>query len=305
MITMKKLILSICLIWNGFVYSQYSGYYNINTNSNLKVDATINQNVTGSVFEYKTIRTIDYGALQLANAQREKNKIEQQKFENDQQREIALQIVTNPIKAYDYGNWNTISSKDKSWKQSTESKEALNNIKKNYGFKEFRIDYVVPNYQIFTILNVYQLQNVSSEGVKTDVSIYLPIYNKDTTKFDFESEFQKKIIGTEIEQFDDQNIKGKFFLHKKELNRATVYGYNGYRSTLILEDKFENIITDTYFINVENFGNGFKLGFKIRYYGNKSELDFEKLEGRRFYLRPLIEKLISTARVSELEISKK
>ena len=29
------------------------------------------------------------------------------------------------------------------------------------------------------------------------------------------------------------------FVHKKDFNRATVYGIKGYKSTLIWEDKFE------------------------------------------------------------------
>ena len=43
---------------------------------------------------------------------------------------------------------------------------------------------------------------------------------------------------------------------------------------------------------------------KVRYYGNKSEVDFEKLEGRRYYLKPLIEKIVSTAKINDLEILK-
>ncbi|HAO09210.1 MAG TPA: hypothetical protein DCQ50_20030 [Chryseobacterium sp.] len=301
---MKKLILTFLVFGNGIVYSQYSGYYNVNTNSNVNVNANVNHNVSGNVYEHKTITTIDYGALQLANSQREKNRLEQQKFQDEKQKEVALQIATEPVKAYDYGSWYTISSKDKGWKQNKETKENLKKIKDNIGFKEFRIDYVVPNSQIFTMLNAYQLQNVSSDGVKTDVYIYLPIYNKDKNIIDIEEDFEKTEIGKEIEQPDDENKLRKIFFHKKELNRATVYGAKGYRSTFVWEDKFENYITDSYRYNVENFGNGYQIMIKVRYYGNKSEVDFEKLEGRRYYLKPLIEKLVSTAKINDLEILK-
>lgn len=303
-IKMKKIFLTFLLCGNGIVYSQYSAYYNVNTNSNVNVNANVNHNVSGTVYENKTITTIDYGALQLANSQKEQNRLEQQKFQDEKQKEIALQIASDPIKAYDYGNWFTINSKDKVWKQNKENKETLKQIKEDIGFKEFRIDYVVPNSQIFTMLDAYQLQNVSSDGVKTDVYIYLPIYNKDKRKIDIEEDFEKTEIGKEIEQPDDENKLRKIFFHKKELNRATVYGAKGYRSTFVWEDKYENYITDSYRYNVENFGNGYQIIIKVRYYGNKSEVDFEKLEGRRYYLKPLIEKIVSTAKVNDLEISK-
>ena len=32
--------------------------------------------------------------------------------------------------------------------------------------------------------------------------------------------------------------------------------------------------------------------------------DFEKLEGRRYYLKPLIEKIVSTAKINDLKIMK-
>ncbi len=300
---MKKTILSLLLSINGVLYSQYSGYYNVNTNSNVNVNANVNHNVSGSVFEYKTINTIDYGALQLANAQREKNRLEQQKFADDRQRQMMLEITENPLKAYDYGNWITISSKDKNWNKTKESKEYLKKIKENYGFSDFRIDYVAPT-ALFSVLNFSQLQNVSADGVTTDVFIYIPLYNKENKIIDLEKEFDDAIIGKEIEMPDDQNKMKKMIFHKKELNRATVYGAKGYRSTFAWEDKFENCITDNYEIHGENIGNGYQIMIKVRYYGNKSEVDFEKLEGRRYYLRPLIEKLVSTAKVNDLKISK-
>ena len=36
-------------------------------------------------------------------------------------------------------------------------------------------------------------------------------------------------------------------------------------------------------------------------YSDIKKIDFEKLEGRRFYLKSLIEKIVSTARVSDLK----
>lgn len=289
---------------NGVLYAQYSKYYNINSNSNVNINANVNHNITGSVFEYKTIATIDYGALRLANTQEEKNRLEQEKFQNQQQKEIALQIVSDPTKAYDYGKWFIASSKDKAWKKDKETKEKLKKTQESTGFKEFTIEYVIPNPIIFTTLSAYHFQNVSSDGVTTDIFFYLPIYNKEKKIIDIEKEFDEAVIGEETEQPDEQNKMRKVFFHKKELNRATVYGTKGYRSTFIWEDKFENCITDNYRLYMDNIGNGYQLIIKVRYYGNKSEVDFEKIEGRRYYLKPLVEKIVSTAKVGDLKYAK-
>lgn len=302
---MKKLFFTIVITLTFFltVKAQYSTYYNVDVNHNVNVNAKINKNVnvSGSVYEHKTISTIDYGALQLANAQREKNRLEQQKFTDERQRQMALEISNDPLKAYDYSNWLTISSKDKAWKENKATKENLSKAKESSGFKEFRIDYVVPSNLIFTLLNYFQLQNVSSDGVKTDLLIYLPFYNKENVKIDIEEDFEKSIVGEESEEPDDQNKIRKIYFHKKELNRATVYGAKGYRSSFAWEDKFEICLTDNYSFYNENLGNGFTVFVKVRYYGNKSEVDFEKLEGRRHYLKPLVEKIVSTAKVSDLK----
>ena len=143
-----KSLLTIVFTFTLFLntQAQYSTYYNVDVNQNINANINKNVNVSGTIYEHKTISTIDYGALQLANAQREKNRLEQQKFQDEQQKEVALQIATDPIKAYDYGNWFTINSKDKVWKKDKESKESLKKIKENTGFREFRIDYVVPNF---------------------------------------------------------------------------------------------------------------------------------------------------------------
>lgn len=296
---MKKLILLVSIIFNATAYAQYSAYYNINTKSNVNVDANVKY--SGSLFEYKTITTIDYGALQLANAQREKNNLEQQKFADEKQKQIAFQIIEDPLKAYDYGSWLNFSSQDKNFNKSKEGKNFIETIKEKSGFSKFRIDYVVP-FLIFTYLNMFQVQNVSSDGVKTDVILILPNYNKEKKMLNVESEFENVVIGKEIEEPDEQNKLRKTVFHKKELNRATVFGFKGYRSTYIWEDKFEYCLTDNYILQSDSFGNGYTVGFKVRYYGNKSEVDFEKLEGRRYFLKPLIERVVSTAKVSDLKI---
>ena len=105
---MKKKFLPFFILLNGLAYSQYSNYYNVNSNSNINanvnVNANINHNVSGVVYQQstQTIKTIDYGALALANAQKEQNQIEQQKIVDENQKRILAEIIADPLKAYDY-----------------------------------------------------------------------------------------------------------------------------------------------------------------------------------------------------------
>jgi len=43
--------------------------------------------------------------------------------------------------------------------------------------------------------------------------------------------------------------------------------------------------------------NGVNHSVFVRYYGDKDEVTFEQIEGRKYYLKRLIEKIISTATV--------
>lgn len=89
------------------VQAQYSNYYNVysQSNSNVNLNANVNHNVSGTVYSHstQTINTIDYGALALANAKREQNRIEQQKSADENQKRILSEMIADPVKAYDYG----------------------------------------------------------------------------------------------------------------------------------------------------------------------------------------------------------
>lgn len=289
---MKKIyLLSFTLLLNCFAYSQYSNYYNVQTKSEINTNLNIDHKVQ------KTITTIDYGALQIANAQKEKNRLEQQKFADERQRQIAIEIAEDPTKSYDYGTWTSISTKDK----ATWNKEVLKKTKEQTGLKEFKIDYIIPNELLFNKIAINHIQNISKDGITTDIYIFPPNYNKDNSIYDIEKDLNKVIIGEELEELVDNNIE-KSFYHKKDLNRATVFGNKGYKASYIWEDKFENHITENYSYFDKSIGNGVTYLVKVRFNGDKDEVDFEKLEGRRFYLKLLIEKIISTAKITEIEI---
>lgn len=293
------------------VQAQYSNYYNVysqsNSNVNANINANINHNVSGIVYSHstQTIKTIDYGALALANAKREQNKIEQQKIADENQKRILSEIITDPVKAYDYGTWQGFNSNDK----KLLDKKTIKQHQEGTGLKSFGYYYVYPA-MFFTKLNFWNWQNVSSDGVITEIFLSLPIYNKENVKYDFEDDFEKdtlNVAGKEISSIDDMGKPKKLFIHKNELNLATVFSGKGYKRTTAWEDKFEYGITDLYVIYSNknaDVGNGIGVTVKVRYHGDKDEVTFEKLEGRRYYLKGLIEKIIATAKIQDIKLMK-
>ncbi len=266
------------------VQAQYSTYYNVDVNQNVNANINKNVNVSGSVYEHKTITTIDYGALQLANAQREANRLENIKYADEQQRRISLEVASNPIKAYDYGYQNTVSVKGKDAKP--------------YGFKSFAISYRIPHNSVFVKAGADRFENVSSNGITTEIIFSAPSYNKKKVDVDVEkiAKMENLIIG----QINDGQ-EGKIFVHKKDISRANVFGIKGFKYTIIWEDDYQYTITDNFQSYDPSKKNGVMYFVKVRTYGNKNEITFEELEGRRYYLRQLIEKIVSTAVVYDMK----
>jgi hypothetical protein len=307
-ITLKTLIritFFLAIFGNFSLYAQYSNYYNIYSQTNSNVNANINQNVSGTIYQHstQTIKTIDYGALALANAQKEQNKIELQKIADENQKRILTEIIAEPVKAYDYGQWEGFNSSDK----KILDKKTIQQYQDISGLKGFGYYFVFPA-MFFTKLDYWNWQNVSSDGVITEIILKIPKYNTDNKIIDYEDFFENNnivVIGKENEMYDDTGKIKKVFFHKKELNLATVFSTKGYKSTYIWEDKFENGITDNYMVLYNNnTGNGVEILVKVRYYGDKDEITFEQLEGRRYYLKGLIEKIISTARLQDIKLQK-
>lgn len=301
---MKKLFLSFFIFLNGLIYSQHSSYYNVNSNSNVNVNANVNHNVSGVVYQHstQTINTIDYGALALANAQKEQNQIELQKIADANKKRMLEEIILDPVKAYDYGKWEGFNSSDK----KVFDKKAIKEFEERTRLKSFGFYFLFPEY-FFNMLHWTNWQNVSRDGITTEIFLNLPNYNKENRNIDYENNFENDtvVVGKEIELMGDNGKPKKIFFHKKELNLANVFCGKGYKSTFIWEDKFENGITDNYMVFFNNnLGNGVEFMVKVRYYGDKDEVTFEKLEGRRYYLKALIEKIISTAQVNDIVLLK-
>jgi len=277
--TLIAVIVAVCTTAQG----QYSTYYNIDVNK--KVNVNQNVNVSGSIYEHQTITTIDYGALALANAQREANRLENIKYADEQQRRISLEVVSDPVKAYDYGYQSTFTMKGA--------------IIKPTGFKSFTMSYRIPHNALFVQAGAGRFENVSSDGITTEIIFIPPGYNKE--KIDVDIEKIAKMEDVIVGQLNAIGMNGEeHFVHKKEVNRSTVFGVKGFKSTLIWEDDYQYTITDNFRSYDASKKNGVGYWVKVRTYGSKNEVTFEELEGRRYYLRQLVEKVISTAVVYDM-----
>lgn len=262
----------LCLI--STLNAQYSTYYNVN--ENIKISGTVNQN----------IRTIDYGKLALANAENEKTRLQGLIYEDQKVKAISLEIASNPIKSYEYGTDNIMTF--------------TNEVAKKNGFIKCKQHWKIPNSALFDNAGVGRYQNVSLNGITAEFSVYnahvfLDSMGNILTPSAVEKNFENVKLGKMFNGTDT------VYSYKSEVNRATVFGIKGYSIKIAWESKYEFGITDNYqSIDV----NGILFCVKARYYGDKDEVTFEQLEGRRYYLKSLIEKIVSTAYISDFKVKK-
>ena len=285
---MKRILIPILIAVCTTAQAQYSNYYNVDVNANIKKDV----NVTGNIYEHKTITTIDYGALQLANSQRERNRLESIKYADERQRAYSLEIASDPVKAYDYGTPLTSAL------ESDVAKKRGFNVGTFLNTKTVIISYQVPNTCLFVKAGAGRYENVSADGVTTELIFNGPTNNK--TKIDFDVEKLARMDSVKVGELNhNMGSEGQsIFIHKKDIRRATVFGIKGFCGTLIWEDNYQYTITDNYASYDKNKADGILNSVKVRFYGDKDKVTFEQLEGRKYYLKQLIEKVISTASVT-------
>tara|TARA_B110000027_G_C16072515_1_gene279756 strand:- start:226 stop:1104 length:879 start_codon:yes stop_codon:yes gene_type:complete len=290
---MKNLLFILAIIISFNSYGQYSGYYDVNVNSNVNVNANIKKDINISGNVTKTVTTIDYGALAIANASKERNRIESLKIANERDRQAMIAIAEDPSKAYDYG-------KDNVW--TATRKQAG-----NFGFKKFTWIHKVPHTSLFNEVSGrgYVYQNISDNFITTEIELngfwrVSGIKDKNM-KEAFKNNFNG--IFSSVEEFvkypdyipGEYSEKIKAFIHKKEINKTKVYGVDGFKGTFIYENDYEIVIKDNYIAQV----NGIILQAGVRYKADKDEATFEDLEGRRYYFRRLADKIISTSIIKD------
>jgi hypothetical protein len=272
-------------------FSTYYGTYNINNKTQITANVNSNINVAGNI--NKTITTIDYGSLALANAEREKTRLQSIQYANDIERQRALEIASNPMKAFDYG-------KDNTWQVKGKDARA-------YGFSKLTWYHKIPHNSFFVSTGGYKYRNVSDKNVTTEIELK-GAYNINGLEKELKEKMLKefKLLIEDIEKYIEfpndtvgvYSSEYKIFLHKKEVKRAKVFGVDGFKGTVIFESKYDNAIIENYYAYV----NGIILSAVVSYSGDKSEVTFEELEGRRYYLKRLCDQIIATSIFSDTKL---
>lgn len=157
---------------------------------------------------------------------------------------------------------------------------------------------------MFQIVGWHEYENLSENNIRTNISLYPPI-NLNTKYKEFEKELLNEFGGAlkDLERFSKLpsfivGIKDKSsFVHSKDINRAKLFLLDGYKTTLALEDDYEIMLNDRYF----GARDGIIYYAVVKYSADKDESNFEELEGRRYYFRKLVDKIISTTNVYDIK----
>ena len=84
------------------------------------------------------------------------------------------------------------------------------------------------------------------------------------------------------------------YTHKVDLNKAKIYGQDGFVWSWFYENDYDIVIKDNYYLILPS---GVLIQAGVRYSGDKDEVDFEMLEGRREYFKRLTRQIIATANI--------
>jgi len=135
----------------------------------------------------------------------------------------------------------------------------------------------------------------NKDKYKKDLERYYEVCDSlDNFGFSFTPKTNSKFPAIKEKSMFPSSDGDSAYCHKKEVVKRLVYGKKGFRYTLIWEDDYEICITDNY----EALYNGVRFFVKVRYKADKSsDLTFEDLEGRRFYLSKFVDKTIATRRI--------
>ncbi|MDA8819733.1 hypothetical protein N9N66_03980 [Schleiferiaceae bacterium] len=305
---MKQLLTTLALLiatsMVGQTYSTFYGTYDVNKNVNVSGTITKDVNVSGTVNQNvnKTVRTIDYGALAAANAQQEANRLMARRYSDEREARIAEAIAADPFAAFTYAT---------KWSQSLNKREAKKNNRgfTNRTYWEFR----VPHPLLFSNTAKFGVYRNSSEsGVVTEISLgsvynYVELWHlekwrqevsekPDVNTYAPKTRAERFIelypvgeICPYLKKHKDENV----FTHKAEIAPTTVYGHEGYKGTVILERDYSYEIREIYF-SQDSYAP-MHYSCSVEYTILKNEGTFEDLEGRRHYLKRLLEEIIATA----------
>lgn len=303
---MKKSNLLIVLIILNFPLIGFSqlNYYKVDVKSKSEIKAEVELN--------QTVETIDYGAMALAEAKKEENRLKAKIYKDETQREYAKQIALNPLYAFDYGYPVTFYKAYMGVAPHSHGfdRYVLREYAKKYGFNYFNLDFKRPNEAMYTAAKDTQFLNESADGIKTNLTIFIPESILTTSEmaelkkkdYILKKQYWEPFFGeTEnwiLNWFDlepglkNQNTSKEYFLHKSNIKKSIIFGNDGFVLTRYEENKYEKYIIESYhFIS----SNGLRFECKVEYKGENDKISFEQLESRRAYLGPLNRKIISSA----------
>lgn len=299
-----KILKLLFLIYPILIHSQYSSYYKADVDVNADININKKVDISGDVNVNKTITTIDYGALAQANAMREKNRLSEMKFANQKEKEAIEAIIDNPVAAFDYGQRGTI-------KIPTDVRRYGFKNGYNWGYKKFEWSFTMPHNYLFQMVKSqasgFTFQNISENKIRTTLELMgefnvdgINLNKKKIENYEKSADFFEEITflvdnnNLKEKVLSEKNDVGKVidgqYVHKVEVSRASVCGCDGYKTTKVLEDEFEKLIVDKYRCSKNN-----KFFIAIAKYRANNDISFEEIEGRKYYLVNLIDKIISTS----------
>ena len=263
---MKKLLLILlCLPFIGFGQGYSTYYLDANVNHNINANINKNVNVSGTINKNVNVSTIDYGALANANAQRESNRLTQQRIaiEQAQYRDAkerndaildanrALEIAEDPMKAHTYG----YSYIHKGYNSSIKGMEWL----KLNGFISFEETMQIPHTSLFENVGGGRWENISADGITTEIIFQAARYNyRNFPYLDFEQAKKYQARGALLYEYYQNNKKPsrKNYRKKYEDYKKDLVRYNevcdsldnyGYLTTPKTNSKFPGLIENTMF----------------------------------------------------------
>ena len=300
----KKLLISTFIILAPIIsvsqtYSTFYGNYKVNQNVNVNQDVNVKQEFKVN----KTVKTIDYGALANANAQRERNRIESLKLKNSRDYDAMIAIASDPSKAYDYGTDVNFGHQPGKWLVQNVGSGAnrFASFFRDRGFRKGFFMFKQLHESLFQMSNGV-MRNISDNGITTEFMILGGVNLdaiSDENQFPVERDV-KKLGAEEWAKGKDYTVGeinenfGGNFIHNIDVNKAIVYGINGFVQTIAYEDDYDYIIKDNY-VSVSADGIVYFTG--VRFSGDKDEVSFEDLEGRRYYFRKLMKQTIGSAKL--------
>tara|TARA_B100001250_G_C19726800_1_gene756463 strand:- start:36 stop:932 length:897 start_codon:yes stop_codon:yes gene_type:complete len=297
---MKNFLSGLSFLICTVVFSQDLPIFNPSTYYNtVNLNANVNANVNANINVNKNITTIDYGVLAQAEANREKTRLEAAIYADNLERQRVLEIASDPMKAFDYGI-------DNNWKLTRDFAKAM-------GIKKGVYYHKIPHKSLFASTGGYNYRNENIDGVIVEIEFQTVLYwqgLKPNTEEEKKNKAELALFYGKTDEYIKEQQKqayripgqfssdNKYYTHKNEISKAKVFGQDGFIDTWVFEDEYEYIIKDNYYVITES---GWFAHLGARYKGDKKNIDFEKLEGRRFYFRRFVNQLFATANINDVK----